>query len=319
MKKQRYGYSFSAVVVFLLASAWAMSATAQDPAASGRPTLGGHNFTESVAVPSPFVRSYIRNRMGAGKALNLTTPVYELDGQQVGGFQGSLLFAIVDFEYQYAIKPWIAVRARVFGTGRLGSDTFSLLSSGVTMSTGFELGWVIRLQERERTALALDLNLSDRSFTGVNLLQFVEDIVDGVPASLVRKTPSARSSAGLRFAWAASPLLGVMARGQGGHGESIDRSRGDVWFYTLTGALDFDLRTKTSLPVGIALGYAYDSFPELSDDIAEGIHSAFIRLSYLGRDDFLLSLDLSTDRVPLTNDRSDLDGATVTISLRYYI
>ncbi len=319
MKKYRFGNSFSAAVVFLLASIWAMPAMAQDLAPSGRPTLGGHHFTESVDVPSPFVRSFIRNRMGAGKALNLTTPVYELGGEQIGGFKGSLLYAIIDFEYQYAIKPWVAVRARVFGSGRLGSDTFSLLSSGVTMSTGFEFGWVVRLQERERTALSLDLNLTDRSYTGINIVRFVEEVVDGVPTSLVRKTPSACSSAGLRYAWAASPLLGVSARAEGGYGESVDRSRGDVWFYTLSGILDFDLRTKTSLPMGIGVGYAFDSFPELTDDIAEGVHAAFLRFSYLGREDFLLSLDISSGRVPLTGDRPDMDGVSVTISLRYYI
>jgi len=187
------------------------------------------------------------------------------------------------------------------------------------MSTGFEFGWLIRLFERERTALSLDFNLSDRSFTGINIVKFVEDIVDGVPASLVQNTPSARSSAGLRYAWSVSPLLGALARAEGGYGESIDRSRGDVWFYSLSGSLDFDLRTKTSVPMGIAVGYVFDSFPELSDDIAKGVHSAFLRFSYLGRDDFLLSLDFSSDSIPLTRDRPTLDGATVTISLRYYI
>ncbi len=87
------------------------------------------------------------------------------------------------------------------------------------MSTGFELGWLIRLFERERTALSLDLNLSERAYTGINIFQFVEDVVDGVPASLVRKTPSTRSSAGLRYAWAVSPLMGASARAESGFGE----------------------------------------------------------------------------------------------------
>ena len=319
MKKLTFRHSLSAIFLFLLVTIWATTAMAQDPIPNGRPILGEHQFTETVDVPSPFVRSFIRNRMGAGKAFNLTTPVYQYNGQTVGGFQGSLLFAIIDFEYQYAIKPWVAVRARVFGSGRLGSDTFSLLSSGVTMSTGFEFGWLIRLSERESSALSLDLNISDRSFTGVNIVEFVEDVVEENPASLVRKTPSARSSVGLRYAWAASEFLGVSARAEGGYGESIDRSRGDVWFYSLSGALDFDLRSKSSVPMGIALGYGYDSFPELSEDIVQGVHSVFFRFSYLGRDDFLLSLDLSSNQVPLSKDRPAMDGVAVTISLRYYI
>ena len=86
----------------------------------------------------------------------------------------------------------------------------------------------------------------------------------------------------------------------------------------LSGAVDFGLSTRTSLPLGIVVGYLYDSFSEISAEFADGIHSAFVRFSYLGRDDFLPSLDISSERVPVTADGSDLDGASVTIGLRYY-
>ncbi len=319
MKKQPLTGSFVLAVFFLSALAWAEPARAQDQAASGRPFLGGHSFTESVDVASPFVRTFIRNRLGAGKYTGLKTRTIEIDGKPIGGLQGSLIAAILDFEYQYAIKPWLAVRARLVASGRLGSDTIALLSEGVTMATGFEFGWVIRLHERERTALALELGVDDRSFTGVNIRRFVEDIVAGVPASLVRKTPTARGNVGLRYAWAASPLLGVMARGLTGYGESVERNAGDVWFWSVATALDFDLRKVIPAPLGVAVGYSYDSFPEFGDDIAEGVRAAFIRFSYLGREDFLMSLDVSHDRIPVAGDKPDLKGISFTIGLRYYI
>lgn len=319
MNKHNFRSSFVGVAVLLLATIWAMSAVAQDQKVGGRPALGGHSFTESVDVPSPFVRTFIRNRLGAGKALDLAIPVTDIGGQPITSLRGDLIFAILDFEYQYAIKSWLGVRARILGSGRLGSDTAALLSEGVTMSTGFEFGWLIRLQERETSALALELDLANRSFTGVNISQYVTDIIDGVPASLVNKTPSTRGGAGLRYAWAASPLLGVSARGKTGFGESVEQGRKDVWFWSFATALDFDLRTKSSLPMGVAVGYAYDSFPEYGGNVAEGVHSTFVRFSYLGREDFLMSLDLSHDSIPISGDAPDLKGASVTISLRYYI
>jgi hypothetical protein len=319
MMMPNHKISFAAVVAFLLTVVGAMPANAQGDSVRHRPAIGGHSFTESVDVPSPFVRSFIRNRLGAGKSSEITSPVYEVGGEPVGGFQGNLLFAIIDFEYQYAIKPWIALRAQATGAGRLGSDTPSLLTEGVTMTTGFEIGWLIRLHEKKRTALALDLGLSDRAFTGINITRFVEDIVAEVPASLVRKTPTSRVSSGLRFAWAASPLLGVSATAHTGFGESVNRTEGDVWFWRFAAALDFDLRTKTSLPMGLALGHSYDSFPELGSDIAEGVHATFVRISYIGREDFLLSLDVSRDRIPVAGDQPDISGLSMTISLRYYI
>ena len=305
------------VSVFVLV--WSGSVVAQDQAGSQRPALGSHSFTETVDVPSPFVRSFIRNRLGAGKAFDLEIPPIEIGGVPISGLEGDLLFAILDFEYQYAIKDWIAIRARVLGTGRLGSDTLSLLSEGVTMATGFEFGWLVRLRESEKTALSLDLSLADRSFTGVNISRFVDDIIADVPASLVRKTPSARVGGGLRFAWAASPLIGVSARGSTGYGESVDRTRDDTWFWNFATAVDFDLRTKVSAPLGVAIGFKYDNFPEFSGDIADGVYSTFFRFSYLGREDFLMSLDVSRDRLPVSGSRPNLTGMSVTLSLRYYI
>ena len=187
------------------------------------------------------------------------------------------------------------------------------------MATGFEFGWLVRLRESEKTAWSLDLSLADRSFTGVNISRFADEVIAGVPASLVRKTPSARVGGGLRFAWAASPLVGVSARGATGYGESVDRAQDDSWFWNFSTAVDFDLRTKLSAPLGVAVGFKYDSFPEFSGDIADGVYSAFFRFSYLGREDFLLSLDVSWDQIPVSDSRPDLTGMSVTLGLRYYI
>lgn len=307
------------LIVSLFALLCSGSALAQDQSSGNNRGVGDHSFTETVDVPSPFVRSFIRNRLGAGMAYDLEIPPIEIGGTPISGLKGDLLFAILDFEYQYAIKDWIAIRARVLGTGRLGTDTLSLLSEGVTMATGFEFGWLVRLRESKKTALSLDLSLADRSFTGVNISQFADDIIAGVPASLVRKTPSARVGGGLRFAWAASPLIGVSARGSTGYGESVDRARDDTWFWNFATAVDFDLRTKVSAPLGVAIGFKYDSFPEFSGDIADGVYSTFFRFSYFGREDFLLSLDVSRDQLPVSDDRPDLTGMSVTLSLRYYI
>jgi hypothetical protein len=320
MKKQFCSSPAAATfIALLLVAIWAVTATAQEPDPHSRPTLYGHGFTETVDTPSPFVRSFVRNRLGAGKAFDLTTTVNDLNGEPIIGLTGDLLFAVLDFEYQYAIKPWIALRTRVVGAGRLGTDTMALLSEGVTMSTGFEFGWLVRLHEHERTALALDLNIGNRMFTGVNIATFYNDIVAGKPAELVKKTPSTRASAGLRFAWAVSPLVGFTTNVITGFGESIDRSSSDDMFWRLSGAFDFDLRTKLDFPMGVAVGQTYDTFPEFGGDIADGVHATFLRFSYLGREDFLMSLDVSYDRIPLQGNKDDLKGATVTIGLRYYI
>ncbi len=110
------------LLVSLFALLWSGSVVAQDQAGGQRPAVGSHSFTETVDVPSPFVRSFIRNRIGAGMAFDFEIPPIEIGGEPIAGLKGDLLFAILDFEYQYAIKDWIAIRARVLGSGLCGRE-----------------------------------------------------------------------------------------------------------------------------------------------------------------------------------------------------
>jgi hypothetical protein len=283
-----------------------------------RPHLAGHSFVETPAVPSPFIRTYIRNRVGIGQARDLEFPVVEIDGEEIVGFEGKLLFALLDFEFQYAIRDWLAIRGNIVLVGRLGTDVQALLSEGVSMTSGFEFGWLARLRETERTALSLDLGLSNRNFTGVNITQFVEDIIDDIPPTLVNKSPSLRGYGGVRWSWAASPLVGVTARGLFGYAESLDRRSDDKLFGSLGVAVDFDIAGRTSLPFGAAVAYTYDTLPEFATEATKGLQRIGIRLSYVGRQDFLLSLDLSAEEYPQPFGGEDVRVGTTSINMRYY-
>jgi len=292
---------------------------AEEEIEAARPALAGHGFTETVKAPSPFVRSFIRNQIGMGKISGLSTLLPDFDGSEIVGLPGSVYNALIEFEYQYAIKPWIAARVDLSLAGRLGSDTYALLSEGITMSAGYGFGWLIRLHERDKTVLSLDLGIVSRDVTGVNITQFVEDIINDRPASLVQKTPSMRSAGGLRFGWAVSRLVGLVGGAWLGYGESLDRSEGDVFFQKYSVAADFDFDRNASLPLGLALGYQYDTYPKVESNDNNGAHGTFLRVSYVGRQDFLFSLDMTWELLPVDGDNSDLKSATITISMRYYL
>lgn len=51
--------------------------------------------------------------------------------------------------------------------------------------------------------------------------------MNGEPVDLVRSVPSVRAGGGLRFAWAASDLVGVVAGTEVGFGESVARRDDD--------------------------------------------------------------------------------------------
>ena len=51
--------------------------------------------------------------------------------------------------------------------------------------------------------------------------------------------------------------------------------------------------------------------------MAEAIRSFQIRLAYTGRDDFILALDSTVDRLPVT-DGETLEAGTLLFHMRYY-
>jgi len=303
------------LIVSLLLTGSLSAAPTEDIA---RPHLNDHNFVENLLINSPFVRTSISNSLGYGKALDVTTPIIDLGDGEVIGFKGDLLFALLEFEYQYAIKEWIALRLKVGGLARAGTGVQSLLSEGLTMVTGFEFGWKVRLRETDQSALAMNIDLTNRSMTGVNISKFVEDIIEGQPASMVTKTPMTRVTLGLGYAWAPNNLFGFTLNGDTGYGESYNRQEGDQVFFRLGGAVEADLLARTSVPIGLSLGYIYDTFPENGTTADNGLHAVGLRIAFTGRDDFNISLDLSRELVPGRDGYSDVSVATTSITLRYY-
>ncbi len=288
------------------------------------PHLSGHQFTTNNLTGDPFLKTYIRNSLGIGQSVDLFVPVIEVGDPPVRyGLKGDLLKAILEFEYQQAVKDWVAFRVQVRLLGRLGTGAQSLLATGVTANTGFEFGWLFKLAEGEKTALSGTLNLWNNSVTVVDFLGFVDDVVNPPPPplapSLVKTIPTTRGGGGLRYAWAASDLVGFLFKGETGMGESVDRStNSDEWFFNFAAAADFDLKTRTAVPLGLALGYKFDTFPEGGEDLAEAKQDLVFRISYTGTTDFLLSLDFSYGWLEMKDNSDSTKFTSTLINLRYY-
>jgi hypothetical protein len=282
------------------------------------PRLAGHTFVPNRFAPDPFVKTYVRNSLGLGKVPDLVTPIIVIEGETVVGLQGDLLNAILEFEYQQAIQDWIAFRAQVRVVGRLGTGVQSLLAQGITANTGFEIGWLFKLAQGRRTMLSGTLNLWNSSTTVINLLDWAQGIVDGVQVPLTRTVPSTRGGGGLRFAWAVSDLVGMNLFTEVGYGESVDHFNDDEWFYRLAATVDFDLKTKTSVPLGFAVGYRQMSVPEGGGDFSGNVREVLLRTAYTGSTDFRISLDMTWGQLPVTALDQTLKVVSTSINLRYY-
>lgn len=281
------------------------------------PQLGRHTFVVNDLVDDPFIKTYVRNSVGIGNVSDFEVPLAVIDDDTITGFTGDLLFATLEFEYQHAVKDWIAARGSFRLAGRLGTGVQSLLASGVTAANEFELGWLIKLLRSDRAMLSGSLNINNGDVTAINVLRFVENIIDDQPASLIRTTPSLRGGGGLRFAYGLSPLFGFTLFGDLGYGESADQRAASDWYYKAGGGLSLNLNGRTSIPLGFSVGLRGESLP-VSSDVDNDIFEVLFRMAYTGRDDFSLSVDINYGDLPFTGLREGGRLGTVRLNMRYY-
>jgi len=281
------------------------------------PQFGAHTFVVNDLVDDPFIKTYVRNSVGLGNVSDLEVPLAIIEGDTIVGFKGDLLYALFEFEYQHAVKDWIAVRGAFNLVGRLGTGVQSLLASGVTAEAGFELGWLIKLVRTDRAMLSGSFNIRNGDVTTINVLRFVEDIINGQPPSLIRTTPSLCGGGGVRYAYGLSALVGFTVYGELGYGESIDQRAASDWYYRAGGAASLNLNSVTPVPIGFSIGLRGESLPA-SDEIDDDIVEILLRLAYTGSDDFNVGVDANYGDLPATGLGRNARLRTVRLNLRYY-
>jgi len=284
-----------------------------------RPTLGGHMFVSTDLVPDALVRTYVRNSLGYTMTPEFDYPPVIVGGDTLLALDGSLAYAILGMEYQQRLEDWIALRVGFGVRTRLGTQMSSLVSEGVNVTTGLELGWLVRLRETDRTALAATLDFTRQTLTLIDVRQFAEDVVNGEPdASLIDDVPTVRTTGGLRFAWAASRPVGVTLLVEGSYGQSPRRDEVDSWEYGLGASVDIDGAPAWGVPIGLAFAYRQTSLPVLTRTDNGNVRQTLMRIAYTGKPDFLIALDVTgvLDRENLEAESVWAGGAA--FSLRYY-
>lgn len=282
------------------------------------PHKNGHTFSTVSTVPDAFVRSFFRTGLGMSQTADVDIPLGIIDGDTLFASRGGLLFANLSVEYSQTIRDWIAFHARFDVTGRIGTGTSALLSTGVSAVTGFDLGWLIRLMETDRGYMSLSFDVKNNNFTLINISDFVDDVINDRPAELVKSTPSMRAGLGLRYTHAFSPLVGLVSFFETGYGESVDRVSDDEWFTKFGATVDFDLAAVNWVPIGIAVGYSQDSFPEGGADITDVVRAFLFRIGYTGREDLALGLNVSISSFPTDQLDETVSANGVTFDIRYF-
>jgi hypothetical protein len=281
--------SAATLAVALLALGAAPRARAQE---SPRPSLAGHTFVSTDLVPDAFVRTYVRTSLGYAEAESIDYPPQVIHGDTLQVLNGSLSYATLGIEYQAALQGWIAARIAAGLVSRLGTQGSSLASEGVTVTQGYDFGFLARLRQTPKSMLCGSIGVTNQSVTIVDVKQFAEDVANGVPnARLVDNVPTVRSSAGLRFAWAASRAFGVTLLGAGSYGDAPRRHETTSWGWDLGACVDYDAGPTHGIPVGTALAYRVTSVPGLTATDNGNSSQTVLRIAYTGKHD-LVAVDI---------------------------
>jgi len=188
----------------------------------------------------------------------------------------------------------------------------------VQVNTGFEFGWLIRLLQTNRVILSASADVSNNSFTVVDIDQFVRDIIARIPdPQLTDHVPTVRGTGGLRFAWGVSGLFGLTALFEGGYGDVPRRAEGADFLYRTGATLDFDLGAVSPVPIGIGLSYSQTSVVSQMD-VDSDEHVVVLRLGYTGRPDFIIGLDVGGSTVRDLNVSGTVQTIGAALTMRYY-
>jgi len=280
----------SAVALSLgLALAAAPRARAQEAA---RPSLAGHTFVSTDLIPDAFVRTYVRTSLGYAEAENIDYPPLVIHGDTLQLLNGSLSYATLGIEYQAALRNWIASRIAASLVSRLGTQGSSLANEGVTVTQGYDFGFLARLRQTPKSMLCGSIGVTNQSVTVIDVKQFAEDVANDVPnARLIDDVPTVRSNAGLRLAWAASRAFGFTFLGEGSYGDAPRRHDATSWGWNLGASVDYDAEPTHGIPVGTAFAYRLTSLPGLTPTDNGNSSQTVLRIAYTGKHD-LIAVDI---------------------------
>jgi hypothetical protein len=277
------------IAMILLALGAARLAGAQeDP----RPSLAGHTFVSTDLVPDAFVRTFVRTSLGYAEAESIDYPPLVIAGDTLQVLNGGLSYATLGIEYQAALQDWIAMRIGAGLVSRLGTEGSSLAREGVTITQGYDFGFLARLRRTQKSMLCGSVGVTNQSVTIVDVKQFAEDVANGVPnATLIDDLRTVRSDAGLRFAWAASRAFGVTLLGEGSYGDAPRRHQTTSWGWNLGASVDYDAAPAHGIPVGAALGYRVTSLPAVTATDHGNSSQTVLRIAYTGKHE-LVAIDM---------------------------
>jgi hypothetical protein len=297
-----------------------------------RRQLGGHVFMPSAIVRDPFVTTFFRTTTGAGAALNLDIPVYNLSDSLLGTVRGDVAFAQLGFEYQQAVGNWLALRGSLSGAARVSTSVAALFAEGITAVWGGSLGGTARLVRGDRWTLSATADYNTNYLTKVtplefaqDLAQFVKDIVesggelpDTFPeTSLLTEAAAPELRGGLHAAYAPMPWLGFTAKIETGWTNPFQDEEHDRGLFAAGATAGVDFGAMGKVPIGVLGSVAAQSRGATGSDVSSGTSLWGLGLFYTGRREFSVGFEMTWGRLDQRESANKIDAVLARFLMRY--
>ena len=308
--------------VLLAAASTPSDVLAQEQRQRRNGRIANHRFMESDLVPLPMPTTNINTVVGTGEASDIEVRVFEnLDSISTRNIKGDLTYLTFRVNYQQAVNDWLGSWLGLGVTARLGTNSVTLLNEGLAYQFSFELGWLVRIHQWERSSLAATASLWNSNWGFVDVGQWArEAFVDGEIEEgneIYRSSLSLSGGGGLRYAYAINSTLGAALVLEGGAGEPPDRKSDARGYFRGSVLADVDLNPARHIPIGFALGYRFDSFPGVDPVTKWESSLGIFRLEYTGRDDYAVAIESQVGTLPISSGRTT-QVTQIKVTTRYY-
>jgi hypothetical protein len=313
-QKLKYPKHLLIIFIILLLGRYAEAQTE----GSKRITLGSHVFTPITYSPLPSSSTYFNMVTSYGQTINLFHYFPEYEFLEIIGLEGEVTFVDLHFSYQQRIRDWLAAYINLGLAARLGTEVQSILSQGFNTINSFELGWQIKLVEKDNFAIGATAELQNYNGNFINILGFVRDIKNDHPDPKISESiPVLTIGSGLRFAYGFNDLIGMSALTEFSYGETYLRGKNDLAFIAGAG-LDLNFYPRYNVPLGLIINYNLTSQPEFVYVTGRSAHIWKIKIAYTKASDFSLGVEYSILKMPMPNVQKDPVAYSLALASRFY-
>ena len=285
------------------------------------PILNNFRFIPSGIIPDPFITTLIAINVGSGVALDLTSYLKNFDGTIRDTASGDLTYISANIQFQYAVNSWLAFNVGGGGFGRLGTNTYTILTQGVSYATGFAVGGKAKLWQNDKMFLSTILEYKFQNIFLYSIYDFVKEAVEngGIDStsSLLSEDNVSTTLLSVNYAYAPTDWCGVLAGLGFGLGQAFEtKTKGNIIIATAF-SVDFDNVDAIEFPIGILASVKYNSFGDGGANTSN-IFTYGFKIAYTGHKDFDIGIENTYQNLSYKQSDEKIKTILTSFTLRYY-